>query len=49
MEIMNREAAMSRFMLAKKRKDDMVRKVQKELSEKYERKTGQKANYFFAM
>ena len=49
MDKMDRETAMNKFMLAKKRKDDMVKKIQEELKVVYEKKTGLKANYFFAM
>lgn len=49
MDKTKREIAMSKFMLAKKRKDEMVGKIQKELATMYEKRTGLKANYFFAM
>ena len=49
MDKINRESAMNKFMLAKKRKNDMVKKIQEELKIAYEKKTGLKANYFFAM
>lgn len=49
MDKTKRESAMNKFMLAKKRKDEMVKKIQEELKSAYEKKTGLKANYFFAM
>ncbi len=49
MDKMKRENAMKKFMLAKKRKDEMVRKIQEDLKSAYEKRTGLKANYSFAM
>lgn len=46
---MTKEEAMQRFMLAKKRKAEMLAKIEPELREKYEKATGLKGNYFFAM
>lgn len=46
---MTREEAMRRFMLAKQRKAEILAKLEKEMKEEYEKTTGLKANYFFAM
>lgn len=49
MEKMTKESAMQKFMLAKKRKEEMVATIKEQLTSTYERETGLKANYFFSM
>lgn len=49
MDKITRETAMAKFMLAKKRKQEMVEKVEQHLKETYEAETGKKANYVFSM
>lgn len=49
MESLTRDKAMENFMLAKARKKEMIAKMEVMMKEKYERTTGLKANYFFAM
>ncbi|MDE5549793.1 MAG: hypothetical protein K2H04_07345 [Bacteroidaceae bacterium] len=46
---MTREEALQRFKQAKERKRITVEKLEQHMKEKYERETGQKANYFFVM
>lgn len=48
-EKLTREVAMQRFMLAKKRKQEMVATIKTQLTATYEKETGLKADYFFTM
>lgn len=40
---------MARFMAAKQKKQEVLCRLEKTMKEEYEKRTGLKANYFFAM
>ena len=46
---MTREEAMAKFNLARKKKNDMIDTIVPQMKEKYEKRTGLKANYVFVM
>lgn len=46
---MTKEEAMARFMAAKERKRMRIAELEKQMREEYEKRTGLKANYFFAL
>lgn len=44
-----REEAMARFMAAKAKKKARIAELEVKMKDEYERETGLKANYFFAL
>jgi len=49
MDQMTKELAMAKLALAKKRKGEVVARIEKHLVDSYEKETGLKANYVFTM
>lgn len=45
----DKEEAMARFMAAKERKRIRLQEIEKEMKAEYEKRTGLKPNYFFAL
>ncbi len=43
------DSVLERIIAAKRRKSEILAKWEQEMKEDYERETGKKANYFFAM
>lgn len=43
------EQTMARFMAAKRKKQEVISRLEQTMKEEYEKRTGLKANYFFAM
>lgn len=46
---LDRETALARFQTAKEKKRKCLAQLEKEMKEAYEKRTGQKAGYFFAL
>lgn len=42
-------SAMARFMNAKRKKSELINELEVMIKDEYEKETGLKANYFFAM